>query len=256
MHRRTLVCRCKQSRRAQCHTSVAYGTRAGRVTNYPPLTRGDARIGVRARCGRIAVLINIAPYETSAALGQAIHQREIVGEIRHARIVDFVAQATDVQLRKMMIGWLLQGPAPSLTNVMNSRRLMFPQGNDGTLSRNDGWLVALHCKIWRSTSAQGLGRGNAAGGFPPDKTGYCIRARPGMEIKAKCWYVPGQDDIPGRSLLTRIGGSTPRQPSATSARLPTTLFIGHGLVRIERALLGSLGPQLTDCLAAAQKTSP
>jgi hypothetical protein len=50
-------------------------------------------------------------------------------------------------LRKMMIGWLLQGPTPSLTNVMNSRRLMLPQGNDGTLSRNDGWFVALHCKF-------------------------------------------------------------------------------------------------------------
>src|SRR5262249_26298717 len=56
-----------------------------------------------------------------------IHQREIVGEIRHARIVDLVAQATDVQLRKMMIAWLLQGSPPSLTNVMNSRRLCSPK---------------------------------------------------------------------------------------------------------------------------------
>jgi hypothetical protein len=46
---------------------------------------------------------------TDAALGQAVHQREIVGEIRHVRIVDLLAQATDVQLRKMMIGWLSQG---------------------------------------------------------------------------------------------------------------------------------------------------
>jgi len=62
-------------------------------------------------------------------------------------IVDLVAQATDVQLRKMMIGWLLQGPAPSLTNLMNSRHLMLPQGNDGTLSRNDGGLLHFTAKL-------------------------------------------------------------------------------------------------------------
>jgi hypothetical protein len=60
-------------------------------------------------------------------LGQAVHQREIVREISHAWIVDLVAQATDVQLRKMMIGWLLQGPTPSPISVMISRRLMLPE---------------------------------------------------------------------------------------------------------------------------------
>src|SRR6516164_9445261 len=102
---------------------------------------GDARIGGGPRCGGIAARVYIAPYETGAALGQAIHQREIVGEIRHAQIVDLVAQATDVQLRKMMIGWLSQGHTPSLINVINSRSLMLPRGDHGTLSHNDGGLL-------------------------------------------------------------------------------------------------------------------
>jgi hypothetical protein len=45
-----------------------------------------------------------------AALGHAVHQCQIVGEIRHARIVDLVSGAADVELCKMMIVWLLQRP--------------------------------------------------------------------------------------------------------------------------------------------------
>jgi len=41
-----------------------------------------------------------------------------VGEICHARVADLVSNAADVQLRKMMIGWLLQGRTPSPISVM------------------------------------------------------------------------------------------------------------------------------------------
>jgi hypothetical protein len=51
-------------------------------------------------------------------------------------------------LRKMIIGWLLQGPTPSLNNVMNSRRLMLTQNNDNTLSRNDGVVCCTSRQNW------------------------------------------------------------------------------------------------------------
>lgn len=57
----------------------------------------------------LPALVDIAPDESGAAFGDAVHQGEIVGEIRHARVVEIVSNATEVQLRKMMIGWLLHG---------------------------------------------------------------------------------------------------------------------------------------------------
>ena len=70
---------------------------------------GDLWIGIGPRAGGVAALVDIAPDETRRALGQAVHPREIVREICHTWIVDLVSNAADVQLRKMMIGWLLQG---------------------------------------------------------------------------------------------------------------------------------------------------
>src|SRR6266481_7840072 len=69
----------------------------------------DTRVGIRPRVGSVTALVDIAPDESGAAFGNAVHQCKIVREICHARVVDLVSNAADVQLRKMMIGWLLQG---------------------------------------------------------------------------------------------------------------------------------------------------
>src|SRR5262245_42466448 len=67
---------------------------------------GDARVGIRPCGGRVSAFIDVAPYEARRSFSQTIYQREIVGEIGHARILDLVSNAADVQLRKMMIcGW-------------------------------------------------------------------------------------------------------------------------------------------------------
>ena len=67
-----------------------------------------AGIGVRPRASRVAAFVDIAPNEAGCPLGEPVHQRQIVREVRHARILDLVANAPNVQLREMMIRWLLQ----------------------------------------------------------------------------------------------------------------------------------------------------
>src|SRR5262245_39629838 len=70
---------------------------------------GDARICVRPRAGRIAALVDVAPNEPRRAFGQAIHQGQIIGEIRHARIVDLITNATNIELPKVMVRGLTHG---------------------------------------------------------------------------------------------------------------------------------------------------
>ena len=72
----------------------------------------DARVRIGPRVGGVAALVGIAPDESGAAFGDAVHQRKIVGEARHARVVDIVFDAADVQFGKMMVGWPLQGSTP------------------------------------------------------------------------------------------------------------------------------------------------
>src|SRR6185312_4367613 len=69
----------------------------------------DAFIGIRPRARRVAGLVDIAPDEAWRPLRQPVHQRQIVREIGHAPIVDLVTDATDVELCKLMVGWLLHG---------------------------------------------------------------------------------------------------------------------------------------------------
>jgi hypothetical protein len=88
----------------------------------------DPRVGIRPRVSGVAALVDIAPDEPGAAFRNAVHQCKIVRETCHARIVDLVSNAADVQLCKMMTGWLLQGPTPLPVSVMNSRRVIgFPE---------------------------------------------------------------------------------------------------------------------------------
>src|SRR5690348_16811222 len=68
----------------------------------------DTRVGIRPRVGGVAALVDIAPDESGAALGNAVYQGQIVRETGHARIVDLISNPSDVQLRKVMISWLLQ----------------------------------------------------------------------------------------------------------------------------------------------------
>src|ERR1700730_1774659 len=84
----------------------------------------NTQVSIRARVSGIAAIIDVAPDEPGAAFGNAVHQCKIVREICHARIFYLVSNAADVQLCKMMIGWLLQGPTPSPISVMNSRPLI------------------------------------------------------------------------------------------------------------------------------------
>src|SRR4029077_15422383 len=77
----------------------------------------DASVGIGPCVGGAAALVDIAPDESGAAIGNAVHQSKIVGEIRHARIVDLVANTADIQLREMMVGWLLHGSSSAATRA-------------------------------------------------------------------------------------------------------------------------------------------
>src|SRR5262245_27477440 len=84
----------------------------------------DTRVGIRPCIGGVATLVDITPDESRAVFGDAVHQCKIVREIRHTRIRNLVSNATDVELRKIMTGWLLQGTTPSTISGMNSHRRM------------------------------------------------------------------------------------------------------------------------------------
>src|SRR5262249_4358635 len=69
----------------------------------------NARIGIGPRACRVAALVDVAPHKPRCPLGEAVHHRQVIREIRHARILDLVADAPDVELRKMMVWGLLHG---------------------------------------------------------------------------------------------------------------------------------------------------
>ena len=72
----------------------------------------DAWIGVGPRAGRIATIVDEAPDESRRTLRQAIYQRKVIGEVSHARIIDLVTDAADVQLREISIRRLFHGGTP------------------------------------------------------------------------------------------------------------------------------------------------
>src|SRR5262249_14889967 len=72
----------------------------------------DAWIGVGPRAGGIATIVDEAPNESRRTLCQAIYQHEVVGEVSHARIIDLITDAADVQLREISVRWLLHGGTP------------------------------------------------------------------------------------------------------------------------------------------------
>src|SRR5665213_2836204 len=63
----------------------------------------DTRIGAGPCVGGVAALVDIAPDKAGAALGNPVHQCKVVGEIRHARIIEFVSDTADVELCKVCL---------------------------------------------------------------------------------------------------------------------------------------------------------
>src|SRR5262245_20088030 len=56
---------------------------------------------VRAVRGRIAARSPQSPDETFGLVGNGVHPRQIVDKLRHARVVDLVAQASNIELSEM-----------------------------------------------------------------------------------------------------------------------------------------------------------
>src|SRR5690348_8556823 len=108
----------------------------------------DERVSKRPRVGGVAAVVDIAPDETGAARGEAIHQLEIVGELGHAGIVELVFDPADVQLGKMMTAWLLQGPAPwSAMAACRQSRQRIPADQLGCRSRPPTLFQNYHLTI-------------------------------------------------------------------------------------------------------------
>src|SRR5262249_22922676 len=68
---------------------------------YRQVDRHARIAGERAGVDGASAVVLIAPDKSWAALGQAVHEREVVDEVRHARIADLVAQTANVELREM-----------------------------------------------------------------------------------------------------------------------------------------------------------
>src|SRR5262249_22075727 len=63
---------------------------------------GDTRIIVRAKARGIAAFVLQTPHEAFGTVRDRVHPREVVDEIRHPRIADFITQAPDVELRQVL----------------------------------------------------------------------------------------------------------------------------------------------------------
>src|SRR5262249_62268501 len=68
---------------------------------YRQVDRHARIAGERAGVDGACAVVLIAPDKSWAAPGQAVHEREVVDEVRHTRIADFIAQAANVELREM-----------------------------------------------------------------------------------------------------------------------------------------------------------
>src|SRR5262249_48462767 len=66
---------------------------------------GYARIAAeRAGVDGTSAVILIAPHEPRATFRQAVHDGEVLDEVRHTRVVNLVAQAADIELSKVRRG--------------------------------------------------------------------------------------------------------------------------------------------------------
>src|SRR5262249_4022951 len=70
---------------------------------YRQVDRHARVFGKRARFDRASAVVLVAPNKSRAALGQPVHEREIVDEFRHTRIASLVTQAADIELREVKL---------------------------------------------------------------------------------------------------------------------------------------------------------
>src|SRR4029450_7807426 len=71
---------------------------------YRNVARHARVAGERAGLDSASAVVLITPHESRAALRQTVHKREVIHELRHARISNLVAQASDIELGEVKYG--------------------------------------------------------------------------------------------------------------------------------------------------------
>src|SRR5215472_8713743 len=65
---------------------------------YRKIDRHARVAGERAGLDSASAVVLVTPYKSRAALRQTVHKRQVIHELRHARISNLVAQASDIEL--------------------------------------------------------------------------------------------------------------------------------------------------------------
>src|SRR5215831_10868620 len=71
---------------------------------YRKIDRHARVAGERASLDSASAVVLVTPYKSRAALRQTVHEREVIHELRHARISNLVAQAADIELGEVKYG--------------------------------------------------------------------------------------------------------------------------------------------------------
>src|SRR5262249_6011554 len=79
---------------------------------YRKVDRHARVAGERAGLDSASAVVLVTPHKSRAALRQTVTKREVIHALRHARISDLVAQASDIELGKVKRG---HGGYPSVT---------------------------------------------------------------------------------------------------------------------------------------------
>src|SRR5215831_184342 len=68
---------------------------------YRKVDRHARVAGERAGLDSASAVVLVTPYKSRAALRQTVHKRQVIHELRHARISNLVAQASDIELAEV-----------------------------------------------------------------------------------------------------------------------------------------------------------
>src|SRR4029450_9613855 len=71
---------------------------------YRKVDRHARVAGERAGLDSASAVVLVTPHKSRAALRQTVHKREVIHELRHARISNLVAQASDIELGEVKYG--------------------------------------------------------------------------------------------------------------------------------------------------------
>src|SRR5262249_25151910 len=71
---------------------------------YRKVDRHARVAGERARLDSASAVVLVTPHESRAALRQTVHKREVIHELRYARISNLVTQASDIELGEVKYG--------------------------------------------------------------------------------------------------------------------------------------------------------